>query len=334
MILLAPHIAAFLQQRLPIERRASPNTCDSYAHAFRLLFEYASHCLKLPPSQLQLEQLDAPLIVNFLNHLETTRGNGAGSRNIRLAAIKSFMHYMEYRVPSALEQIQRVLAIPAKKADTRLVRHLTAQEMQSILDAPDPTIRNGIRDRAMLHLCFAGGLRVSELVGLRIEDMMLQPQASVLIHGKGRKERCLPLWKETASAVRAWLSVRGEVRVPELFPNARNDVMTRAGFEYILRKHVHTAETRCPTLSSKRCFSACAKAHLCPDHSASYQGSPEGVSLARAFQHANDRDLHSRRPERKARSFGIGDRSEAANRPLQGNGQADRPAEDFRYYAE
>ena len=140
MIFLAPHIAAFLQQRLPIERRASPNTCDSYAHAFRLLFEYASVCLKLPPSQLQLEQLDAPLIVNFLNHLETSRGNGAGSRNIRLAAIKSFMHYMEYRVPSALEQIQRILAIPAKKTDTRLVRHLTAQEMQSILDAPDPTV--------------------------------------------------------------------------------------------------------------------------------------------------------------------------------------------------
>jgi len=114
MILLAPHIAAFLQQRLPIERRASPNTCDSYAHAFRLLFEYASTCIKLPPSQLQLEQLDAPLIVNFLNHLETSRGNGAGSRNIRLAAIKSFMHYMEYRVPSALEQIQRILAIPEK----------------------------------------------------------------------------------------------------------------------------------------------------------------------------------------------------------------------------
>ena len=245
MILLAPHIATFLQQRLPIERRASPNTCDSYAHAFRLLFEYASHCTKLPPSQLQLEQLDAPLIVNFLNHLETTRGNGAGSRNIRLAAIKSFMHYMEYRAPSALEQIQRVLATPAKKADTRLVRHLTAQEMQAILDAPDPTFRDGIRDRAMLHLCFAGGLRVSELVGLRMEDMVLQPQASILVHGKGRKERCLPLWKETAAAVRAWLSVRGAVRVPELFLNARNDVMTRAGFEYILRKHVHTAESRC-----------------------------------------------------------------------------------------
>ncbi len=249
---IAPHITAFLQRRLPIERHASPNTCDSYAYAFRLLFEYASDCIKIPPSQLHLEHLDASLILNFLNHLETKRGNGAGSRNIRLAAIKSFMHYMEYRLPSALEQIQRILAIPAKRTDTHLVRHLSAQEMQSILDAPDPTVRNGIRDRAMLHLCFAGGLRVSELIGLRLNDIKLQPQASVLVHGKGRKERCLPLWKETASALRAWLSVRGEVLVPELFLNARNESMTRSGFEYILRKHVHTAEKHSPSLSAKR----------------------------------------------------------------------------------
>lgn len=249
---IAPHITAFLQQRLPIERRASPNTCESYAYAFRLLFEYASDCLKIPPSQLHLEHIDALLIANFLSHLETTRGNGAGSRNIRLAAIKSFMRFMEYRVPSALEQIQRILAIPAKKTDTHLVRHLTAQEMQSILDGPDPTFRDGIRDRAMLHLCFAGGLRVSELIGLRLDDITLQPQASVLVHGKGRKERCLPLWKETAAALRAWLSVRGEVLVPELFLNARKEPMTRSGFEYILGKHVHSAEKRCPSLSAKR----------------------------------------------------------------------------------
>jgi len=252
MTLIAPHIAAFLQQRLPVERRASPNTCDSYAHAFKLLFQYASDSLKVRPSELNLEQIDAPLVVNFLGHLETARGNGAGSRNIRLAAIKSFMHFMEYRVPSALEQIQRILAIPAKKTDTRLVRHLTADEMQSILDAPDPTLRDGIRDRAMLHLCFAGGLRVSELVGLRTEDLLLQPQASILVHGKGRKERCLPLWKETASALRAWLAVRGTRRAPELFLNARSTSMTRAGFEYILRKYVCAAAKRCPSLSAKR----------------------------------------------------------------------------------
>ena len=252
MTLIAPHIAAFLQQRLPLERQASPNTCDSYAHAFRLLFEYASICLHVPPSQLQFEQIDSTLIVSFLNHLETTRGNGAGSRNARLAAIKSFMRYMEYRVPSALEQIHSVLSVPIKKTDSRLVRHLAAQEMQSILDAPDPTSRLGIRDRAMLHLCFAGGLRVSELVGMRVADVRFQPEPSVLIHGKGRKERCIPLWRETASALRAWLSVRGEPSAPELFVNARDGCMTRAGFEYILKKHVHVAETRCASLSVKR----------------------------------------------------------------------------------
>lgn len=252
MTLIAPHIAAFLQQRLPVERQASPNTCDSYAYAFRLLFAYASDHLKIAPSQLQLEHLAAALIMNFLNDLETTRRNGAASRNIRLAAIKSFMRYMEYRVPSALEQIRCVLSIPTKRTDVRLVQHLTAKEMQSILDAPDPALRVGIRDRAMLHLCFAGGLRVSELIGIRVVDVKLQPEPSVLIHGKGRRERCIPLWKETASAVRAWLSVRGEIPVPELFTNARNGCLTRAGFEYILRKHVGVAEECCPSLASKR----------------------------------------------------------------------------------
>jgi integrase/recombinase XerD len=249
---IASHITVFLQQYLPVERGASVNTCESYAYAFKLLFEYASNCLKITPSELHLEQLDAPLIVNFLNYLETARGNGPNSRNIRLAAIKSFMHFMEYRVPTALEQIRRILAIPAKKADTRLVRHLTAEEMQAILNAPEPTHRAGIRDRAMLHLCFAGGLRVSELIGLRIDDLNLQPNATVLVHGKGRRERCLPLWKETTLALRAWLAVRGAVLVPELFINARGMPMTRSGFEYILRKHAHTAANHCPSLLTKR----------------------------------------------------------------------------------
>ncbi len=117
MTAIAPHITAFFQQRLPLERGASSNTCDSYAYAFKLLLAYASARLKAAPSHLDLEQLDAPLVVNFLGHLETARANGPSSRNVRLAAIKSFMHFMEYRVPSAMEQIRRILAIPAKKAE-------------------------------------------------------------------------------------------------------------------------------------------------------------------------------------------------------------------------
>jgi integrase/recombinase XerD len=249
---IAPHISAFLQQRLPVERGASDNTCESYAYAFKLLFEYAAATLKKPPSALQLEQIDAPLVLGFLHHLETVRHNGPNSRNTRLAAIKSFMHFIEYRVPAALEQVTRILAIPVKRTDSRLVRHLTVAEMQAILDSPDPTRRDGIRDRAMLHLCFAGGLRVSELIGLQLHDLKLQPHASILVHGKGRKERCLPLWKETATTLRAWLAVRGMPMTQDLFLNTRDEAMTRSGFEYILHKHAHAAATACPSLSTKR----------------------------------------------------------------------------------
>lgn len=252
MTSIAPLMQAFLRERLPLERGASINTCDSYAYAFRLLLQYASECLKVRPSELQLEQLDAPLILNFLKHLETKRHNSQNSRNTRLAAIKSFMHFMEYRVPSALEQIRRVLAIPAKKTESRLVKHLSVEELQSIIDAPSASESDGIRDRAMLHLCFAAALRVSELVGLRLNDVTLQPQASVLIHGKGRRQRCLPLWKETTAAVRSWLTVRPATSAPELFLNARGQPMTRAGFEYILRKHVKAATERCPSLAAKQ----------------------------------------------------------------------------------
>jgi integrase/recombinase XerD len=249
---LAPHLTAFFQERLTVERRASVNTCDSYAYAFKLLLNFAAKRLDAAPCRLEFEQVDAPLVVAFLNDLESKRSNGASSRNVRLAAVRSFMGFMQYRLPSALEQIQRVLAIPMKKTDSRLVRHLNTEEIQALLDAPKPTDWSGIRDRAMLHLCFAGGLRVSELTSLRLEDLSLQPHASVLVRGKGRRERCLPLWKQTVAALRAWLAIRGALAVPELFVNARREPLTRAGFEYILEKHVDTATARRPSLASKR----------------------------------------------------------------------------------
>src|SRR6202161_1098363 len=146
MTAIAPHVTAFFQERLTLERRASVHTCDSYAYAFQLLLNYASKRLKVAPSRLELKQIDAPLVVSFLNYLETTRSNGPSSRNVRLAAIKSFMHFMEYRAPSALEQLRPILAIPSKRADSRLVKHLTIEEMQCILDAPVPNRRDGIRD--------------------------------------------------------------------------------------------------------------------------------------------------------------------------------------------
>jgi integrase/recombinase XerD len=249
---IAPHIEAFLRDYLPKQRGASQHTCDTYAYGFKLLFNFASQRLKRRPSELGLEQIDAPLITDFLEHLEIDRRNQSTSRNVRLAAIKAFFRFLEHRVPAALEQIRCVYAIPFKKADSRLVHYLNRDEVQALLDAPDPKTRDGLRDRAMLHITFAAGLRVSELVGLRLEDVTLRPDASILIRGKGRRERVLPLWKETATVLRAWLAVRGDVPVPELFVNAKSQQMSRWGFAYVLRKAVKIASRSRPELLDKQ----------------------------------------------------------------------------------
>ena len=249
MTLLAPLITGYLRDYMPGQRGYSPHSCETYAHSFRLLFAFAAKRTGTRPAQLHVEQLDAKLIIDFLAHIEGERGNGAATRNLRLAAIKSFMRYIEYRVPSALEQIGQIQAIPTKRHDQRLIRHLTMEEVRAILNAPDVTTRLGIRDRAMLHLCFAAGLRVSELVGVPLENLSLRRPASILIRGKGRKERSLPLWKETTTDLRAWLAVRGPVRASELFINAEGAPMTRAGFEYVLDKHTRAAAEVCPSLA-------------------------------------------------------------------------------------
>jgi len=248
---IAPLITAFLREHMPIEQGCSPHTCETYAYAFRLLFIFASKRLGIKPSQICVEQIDATLILDFLAHLEQQRGNCAATRNGRLAALKAFIQYVEFRVPSALAQARQIHAIPAKRHDQALVRHLTRDEVRAILNTPTVTKRLGIRDRAMMHLCYAGGLRVSELVGFPLESLSLQRPPSIRVLGKGRKERCLPLWKETAADLRAWLVVRGAVPVPELFVNAVGAAMTRAGFEYILDKHVCAASKSCSSLSGR-----------------------------------------------------------------------------------
>jgi integrase/recombinase XerD len=248
---IAPLMTRFLREHMPGEHGYSPYTCETYAHAFRLLFLFASERLRTRPSQLCLEQLDAALVLDFLTHLEQRRGNGAATRNARLAAIKAFMRYVEFQVPSALAQARQIHAIPEKRHDQGVVRHLTMAEVRAILSAPNVTTRLGIRDRAMLHLCFAGGLRVSELVGLLLANVSLQGPPSIRVMGKGRRERCLPLWKETTADLRAWLAVRGAIAVPELFVNAAGSAMTRAGFEYILHKHAHASAEKCPLLKGR-----------------------------------------------------------------------------------
>src|SRR5437868_4638201 len=238
---LGPHLAIFLREYLPSQREMSVQTSDTYSYAFQLLVCFAAKSLRITPSEISIEQLDATLVLAFLEHLEKERSNCARTRNSRLASIKTFFKFLEYRLPSCLDQARRIHAIPIKKTDEVIIGYLTRDEIQALLDAPDPSTRYGLRDRAMLHLAFAGGLRVSELVGLNLADLTLQAQSSVHVMGKGRRERVLPLWKETATVIRDWLKVRGEPKGTALFQNARGDLMTRSGFKYILKKHVRTA---------------------------------------------------------------------------------------------
>ncbi len=265
MTAIAPYLSAFLREHLPQERRASPHTCEAYAYTYQLLLCFAARRLKVQPSSLELEQLDVPLVLTFLEHIESERGNSPKTRNARLAAINAFFRFLEYRLPSCLDQARRIHALPMKKTDERLIDHLSQGEVQALLDAPDPTTLTGVRDRAMLHLAFATGIRVSELVGLLREDLVFQPQPSIHIYGKGRRERILPLWKETVTALRAWLLARNEGANPELFLNARGQAMTRSGFEYILAKNVKAATLIQPSLAKKR-ISPHVMRHTCAMH--------------------------------------------------------------------
>lgn len=249
---IAPLITYFLREYLPKERGFGQNTCETYAYAFQLFLEFASRKLKVRPSDLQLEHLGSTMVLDFLSDIEKSRGNSASTRNSRLAAIKAFMKFVEFKVPSSIEQVRQIRGIASKRHDVPLVKHLNQEEIQAILNAPNLSTRLGIRDRAMLHLCYVAGLRVSELVELPLSSVALQKTVSIKVVGKGRRERCLPLWKETAIDLKGWISVRGEVQTPELFVNANGITIGRAGFEYILDKYVKLAATKLPSLSGRK----------------------------------------------------------------------------------
>lgn len=265
MTALAPWLGAFLREHLPGERRASSHTCAAYADAFQLLLCFAARNLQTAPSSIELEQLDAPLVLAFLQHLEDERGNSVKTRNARLAAINAFFRFLEYRLPSCIDQARRIHALPIKKTDDRLIDYLSHEEVQVILDAPDITTVTGVRDQAMLHLAFAAGLRVSELVGLELQDLRVRPYPQIHVQGKGRRERLLPLWKVTMTSVQQWLAVRHDGYATALFLNARGEAMTRSGFRYILAKHVANAARHHPSLADKK-ISPHVLRHSCAMH--------------------------------------------------------------------
>lgn len=274
---LAPHLAAFLREHLPRDRRASRHTVESYSFAFELLVRFAAGRLGIRPCKLWIEQLTPELILDFLDHIETERGNSVRTRNLRLGAFKSFFRYIEYRVPACLDLAGGVNAIPSKRCDQALVDYLERDELQAVLDAPDASTAAGVRDRAMLHLAYAAALRVSELIGLVCSDLG-HGLETVHVTGKGRRRRVLPLWKVTQAAVRDWLAIRTDRGDDHLFLNARGAAMSRHGFAHRLALHVETARRNAPSLSGKR-VSPHVLRHSCAMHTLEATGDIRKVSL-------------------------------------------------------
>ena len=251
MSTLAPLLEAFFTERLLQQRNASAHTVAAYRDAFRLLLAYAQRELAKPPSQLDLRDLDASLVANFLAHLERERRNGIRTRNARLAAIHSFFRYLALREPAHAGLIQRVLAIPSKRAEKKIVTFLTRPEIEALVAAPDQTTEIGRRDHALLLLAIQTGLRVSEITQLRVEDVKLGAGAHVRCRGKGRKERCTALTKQTAAALRAWLKERDGLLAEPLFASRRGGALSRDAIERLVEKYVGLASIGCPSLASK-----------------------------------------------------------------------------------
>jgi site-specific recombinase XerD len=249
---LAPLLERFFTQRLMRERRVSPHTIGSYRDSFRLFLKFAQQRLHKPPTILAFEDIDAPLVSAFLDHLEKQRGVSVRSRNLRLTAIHSFFRYLAYELPTHSAQIQRVLAIPSKRFNRSLVRFLTRPEVEALLAAPDRSSWFGRRDYAFILTAVQTGLRLSEITAATRADLVLGTGAHVRVIGKGRKERCTPLAKPTAAVLQAWLREPARGNGQLLFPSARGEPLSVHGVKYLLAKHATTAARACPSLKGKR----------------------------------------------------------------------------------
>jgi integrase/recombinase XerD len=251
MSALAPTMQGFFTERLLTQRRASPNTVASYRDTFRLLLDFVQRRTGTTPSTLQVEDLDAVLVGEFLDHLERDRHNSVRTRNTRLAAIHSLFTYAALRHPEHAALIQRVLAIPAKRTDRQLVSFLTHDEVDALLAAPDRGTWVGRRDHALLLVAVQTGLRVTELTTLTCADVELGTGAHLRCHGKGRKERITPLTNQACAVLRVWLAERrGEPDDP-LFPSRRHGPLSRDAVALLVAKHARVAGKRCPALGAK-----------------------------------------------------------------------------------
>jgi len=242
----------FFTQRLMQQRQASTHTISSYRDTFRQFLKFIQKRLHKQPSRLSFEEIDAPLIVAFLDDLEKRQGISIRSRNLRLTAIHSFFRYAAFEAPANSAQIQRVLAIPSKRFTRTLVPFLTRPEVDALLVAPDQRTWSGRRDHAFLLVAVQTGLRLSEMTGLKREDLILCAGAHVRVIGKGRKERCTPIAKPTLAVLNAWLRERQRGDGQVLFPSAKGERLSVHGVQYLLNKHRLTASRSCPSLQQKR----------------------------------------------------------------------------------
>jgi site-specific recombinase XerD len=249
---LAPLLQRFFTQRLMQQRQASPHTISSYRDSFRQFLKFVQQRLRKPPSRLNFEEIDAPLIMAFLDELEKHQGLSVRSRNLRLTAIHSFFRYAAFEAPAHSAQIQRVLAIPSKCFTRTLVQFLSRPEVDALLAAPDQFTWSGRRDHAFLLVAVQTGLRLSEMTGLKRADLIVGAGAHLRVIGKGRKERCTPLARSTLAVLKAWLREppRGDGDV--LFPNAQGKRLSVHGVQYLLTKHRMVASKVCPSLKEKR----------------------------------------------------------------------------------
>lgn len=254
-MMASPSIAGLLQrfftERLVRQQRASPHTIASYRDAFRLLLRFAQERLGKTPVSLALDDLDAALVGAFLDHVEQHRRNTPRTRNVRLAAIHAFCHYVAINEPAHLDRCRRILAIPVKRHERRPIAYLTRPEIDALLAAPAVATRLGRRDRALLLLAIQTGLRVSELIHLRCGDIVLGTGAHLRCEGKGRKQRCTPLQPEMVSLITAWVRERNAQASEPLFPTARGTALSRDAVERLVARHVKTAQSRCPSLKRK-----------------------------------------------------------------------------------
>jgi integrase/recombinase XerD len=251
MTALAPTLQAFFTDRLTRQKNASPHTITAYRDTLRLLLVFARQRTGTPPSRLSVEDLDAPLIAAFLDHLEHQRGNSARSRNARLAAIHSLFSFAALQHPEHAEVISRVLAIPPKRFTRAVVSYLTDAEAVALLTAPDTSRWIGRRDHALLAVAIQTGLRVSELTGLRCQDIQLGRGAHLSCTGKGRKQRCTPLTRPTVTTLRAWMRERGGQPADPLFPTSRGRALSRDTVALLITRHAATAGQSCPSLQAK-----------------------------------------------------------------------------------